>query len=145
MLYKHGKYKTKLYNVYHSMLDRCLNEKSKVYKHYGSRGIKVFDEWLKDFSNFYNWAIGNGYKEGLSIDRIDVNGNYEPSNCRWVTQKEQNINKRNNKRYTYNSQTKTLTEWCRDLNINYERTRSRIRMGWDFEKAIKEVIKNGIK
>lgn len=85
---KHGKSDSKLYSIYSNMKDRCLNPNNHAYKHYGGRGIKINKEWLKDFKYFFEWSINNGYKEGLSIDRIDVNGGYEPSNCRWVTLSE---------------------------------------------------------
>ena len=85
--------RTKLYNVWASFKNRCSNEKSKPYKNYGGRGIIVCDEWKNDFKLFYDWAFANGYKEGLSIDRIDNDGNYEPSNCRWTNWSEQALNK----------------------------------------------------
>lgn len=95
--FKHGLKNTKLYDVWEGMKQRCSNPKHTGYKYYGARGIKVCKEWKDNFKIFYEWATNNGYKQGLSIDRIDVNGDYTPSNCRWVTMAEQNKNKRKNK------------------------------------------------
>lgn len=93
----HNLSKTKLYKRWVKMKYRCYNTNSKDYKYYGGRGIKVCDEWKNDFIAFYNWSIKNGYKEDLTIDRINVDGDYEPSNCRWATWKEQANNKRTNR------------------------------------------------
>ena len=95
---KHNKSFTPLYKIWRCMKQRCYYSKNISYRYYGERGIKICDEWLNDFEPFYNWAITNGYKEGLSIDRINVDGNYEPSNCRWATAKEQANNRRPRKR-----------------------------------------------
>ena len=94
---KHGGRWTKLYMVWDSMRSRCFTVSNKDYESYGGRGITVCNEW-NDFSAFREWALTNGYKEGLSIDRIDNDGNYEPSNCRWATAHEQRINQRPRKR-----------------------------------------------
>ena len=91
---KHGKTNTLLYEVWKSMKARCNNLNNKRYSSYGGRGITVCDEWRESFQAFYDWAMINGYREGLSIDRIDNDGNYEPSNCRWATASEQQKNKR---------------------------------------------------
>lgn len=94
---KHGLSNTKLYHIYNKMRARCYNSQNKDYKYYGGKGISIHEEWLHSetgFITFYNWSYANGYIEGLSIDRIDSNGSYEPSNCRWVTTSE-NIAKRN--------------------------------------------------
>lgn len=92
---KHGMTNTHLYGAWSGMIERCYNIKHKKYKNYGGRGIKVCDEWRNSFESFYKWAINNGYMEGLTIERIDVNGNYEPSNCTYITNREQYYNKTN--------------------------------------------------
>lgn len=133
---KHNLCNHKLYSIWHQMKDRCYYEKYKSYKDYGGRGIIVCDEWKDNFQTFYDWAINNGYKDKLTIDRIDTNGNYEPSNCRWATYKEQQNNKRNNYLITYNGKTHTLTEWSELLDINTQTLRSRICLNnWSIERA----------
>lgn len=96
----HRQSRTRLYNIYYSMKKRCYKENDEHYKYWGARGIKMCDEWLgkEGFVHFYEWAMANGYADDLSIDRIDVDGNYEPSNCRWATPYEQVHNRRISKK-----------------------------------------------
>lgn len=112
---------------------RCYNLNQVGYKNYGARGIKICDEWLdKDngFINFYNWATNNGYRDDLSIDRIDNNGDYEPNNCRWSTSKSQSNHKRNNKYITYRGQQHTIAEWSDLTGLSYHLIWNRLKRGW---------------
>ena len=92
---------------------RCYREENHNYKDYGGRGITVCDEWRTSYKNFYDWSLSNGYTDGLSLDRIDNNGNYEPSNCRWATRFEQASNTRRNVFYTIGKETHILSQWAR--------------------------------
>lgn len=132
----HGKSKTKLYDVWREMRRRCSKEKDLSYQYYGARGISVCDEWDSNYENFYNWAIKSGYSEGLEIDRIDVDGDYSPSNCRWVTRKEQMNNISRNRYVTIRKNTKTLSQWGELFNINPQTLWSRLCNGWDSITAL---------
>lgn len=138
---KHGLDGTKLYHVLNAMKHRCYSKKNKSYHHYGGRGITICDEWLNDPREFVNWANENGYEHGLTIDRINVNGNYEPSNCRWVTPKRQGNNTRVNVNITFNGETHTLHEWSEILGIPYQTLHYRVRIAkWDIEKALTKPV-----
>lgn len=128
----------RLYSIHNSMIERCYDENSKSYKDYGQRGISVCDEWKEEdgFVNFYEWAYKNGYTDELTIDRIDVNGNYEPSNCRWVTMKVQNNNRRNNVHIEYNGMVKTISEWADYAGLKYSCLHARLSRGWSIEKSL---------
>ena len=139
---KHGLRYTRVYKIWLAILQRTGNEKNTDYELYGGRGITVCDEWKNDFMAFYNWAMENGYQENLTIDRIEVNGNYEPSNCRWSTQKEQCNNTRRNRRITLNGKTMTLKQWEEETGINSTLITARIdRLGWSEERALTEPVK----
>lgn len=116
-----GLYKTRIYQIWRSMKSRCYHKSNFSYKYCGLKGIKVCEDWLgeKGFINFYNWAMSNGYTDNLTIDRIDNNGNYEPSNCRWVTMKEQENNRTNNVYLKINGKTQTIAQWRDELNLSY--------------------------
>lgn len=132
----HGQRHNKIYKIWESMKRRCNSEKSQRYACYGGRGIKYTPEWEK-FEGFYDWAVSSGYVEGLSLDRINPDGNYEPNNCRWIPLKEQAYNKTNSVKFTYNGTTKCLSEWANIYDIPYERLYQRIfKLGYSFEEAI---------
>lgn len=126
----------KLYQTWIGMKRRCNSPNCHAYSQYGKRGIKICEKWEKDFISFYEWSINNGYHENLSIDRIDVNGNYEPSNCRWANAKEQQRNRRNSKLIQFKGKKVCLTELAEKFNINISTLRNRIRRKWPIEKAL---------
>lgn len=137
---KHGLHNEKLYNTWKCIRQRCNNKNNPSYKNYGGRGITICNEW-NDFKNFYDWALNNGYKENLTIDRINNNKGYSPENCRWADKTTQSNNKRNNRNYTYNNETHTMGEWAKILNVNYWALRSRLDRGWDIKKALETEYK----
>lgn len=126
---------SRLENIYYKMLRRCYNSNDQDFLRYGGRGISVCDEWQQSFNNFRSWALDNGYQEDLTIDRIDVNGNYEPSNCRWATRKEQSNNTRRTKKYNFNGGLYTASEIADMIGINYGTLKSRLRNGMDIYTA----------
>lgn len=130
----------RLCKIWNCMLDRCYNENNEHYKHYGQRGIIVCDEWKNSFESFVNWAIENRYAENLTIDRIDVNGNYCPENCRWVTMAEQANNKRTNIFITYNGKTQNIAQWSKELNIKRGCLEQRYHKGWNVEDIFNPII-----
>lgn len=117
-----------LSKVYYSMRRRCGSPKDHNFKHYGGRGIVVCEEW-KTIEPFLKWAINSGYQHGLTIERINNDGNYEPSNCRWATQKEQKTNHRRNRHFEINGEKMILTYWCERYNIDLGTVRYRIKKG----------------
>ncbi len=128
-----------LYDCWRNIKRRCYNNNTEDYKNYGGRGIEVCEEWKKDYIPFLEWALENGFEEGLTIDRIDNSGNYEPNNCRWITQKEQLRNRRNTRFIEYNGVTKTISEWADDLGIHRATFNKRVKR-WGIKKAIEEPI-----
>lgn len=133
---KTKKIRRKLQKVFRSMMYRCYNEDNHVYKYYGGKGIRICDEWTESFDNFYHWALLNGYREGLSIDRINVNGNYSPENCRWATMKEQARNRTNTVLVEYNGKKMTLREWSEELNISLSTITKRKHNGYSDKEII---------
>lgn len=117
------------------MKQRCLNPNLAAYKNYGARGILVCEEWM-EFVPFYEWAKESGYKPSLTLDRIDVDGDYEPSNCRWITLAEQQINKRTNVLVCCRGETRCVAEWSRISGVSEDRISRRLLSGWGEEDAI---------
>lgn len=127
--------KKRIMSIFNGMKQRCNNPNNPNYKYYGGRGIRVCEEWIKSPNLFYEWAITHGYAENLTIDRIDNDGNYEPSNCRWVTKEEQAYNKRNTIIITYNGVSHTVLEWSRITGIDKKVLAKRYNNGYT-EKEI---------
>lgn len=140
---RHGEEGTRLYKIWQQMKYRCSNSPSNNhYDNYAARGITVCDEWANDYSTFAEWARQNGYSDELTIDRIDVNGNYEPSNCRWATMAEQNRNKTTTFYVTIDGETKCLKDWAREFGIKYSTVQMRIERGWKVEDALTAPIRS---
>jgi len=129
-----------LYGLWKNMIGRCENPNHPKYYLYGNRGITVCKEW-HDFWSFAKWSEGiGGRPDGYTIDRIDNDGNYEPSNCRWATQAEQSINKSSNLLIEYHGETKTLKEWSDILDMSWDVLHNRLRKGWSVERAFTEKV-----
>lgn len=138
----HGMTGTRIYRIRSGMIARCYKENATSYPKYGAKGITVCDEWLGEngFINFYNWAMENGYKDNLTLDRINPKGNYEPSNCRWATYKEQANNTKATVFLTYNGETKPASEWAEIVGISQSAITHRKRKGWTDEECL--TVKN---
>jgi hypothetical protein len=141
---KNGK-RSKLYRVWANMKDRCFNTNSCNYSNYGARSISMDNDWVNSYETFHNWAMITGYMEGLSIDRIDNDGNYEPYNCKWSTIKEQSMNRRTNHVVEYENSKYTIGELSEKFNINLSTLSSRINRGYSVEQAISKETNKGIK
>jgi len=138
---KHGLSKSKIYHVWLSMKERCNKENNKSYKNYGAKGIKVCEEWNNSFSSFYDFSISNGYKEGLSIDRINSDLGYYPENCRFVTAKEQNRNYSRNHMITYNNETLCLSDMADKYNVKRCTVLFRLKSGKNLDEVFSKIDK----
>lgn len=133
--------RTRLQSIFSHIKDRCYNSNFKDYKNYGGRGICICEDWYtphshNGFRTFKKWAIENGYQDNLTIDRIDVNKGYSPKNCRWVSMKVQQNNKRNNRLITYNGKTQTIAKWCEELNLPFSTVKNRLNRKLPAEKVL---------
>ena len=136
----HGMTHTPLYQVWSRMKGCTSSSTHQDFKYYGALGVKLCPEWEK-FENFYEWAISNGYRRVLTIDRMDTHGDYSPDNCRWITLSAQQGNRRNCHMVTLNGKTQCLSYWCKELGINWYTVYSRLKKGWSYEQALMTPIK----
>lgn len=139
--FKHGLTKTNIYKIWAGAKGRCYYESATGYYNYGKKGIKMCEDWKNNFISFYNWSMENGYTQGLTLDRIDRLGDYEPNNCRWVTRHEQSMNTSRNRNITAFGETKTVYDWLLDPRCKVK-THSdihyRLKAGWEPEKVISQ-------
>ena len=133
---KHGLRHTRLYRIWLQMKNRCFNKKTGRYCDYGARGITVCDEWRNDFKEFYDWAMSNGYSDELTIDRINNDGNYEPTNCRWVDAKTQARNSRHCHYLTFEGETHSISEWSEIKGLTTQCIANRLNYGWSVERTL---------
>lgn len=134
---KHGMSGTRIYKTWNNMRSRCNNPKATKYYLYGGKGIEVCKEWKESFESFYYWSMENGYQENLSIDRIDGEEDYSPSNCRWATNKEQANNTTQNHYLTFKGETHNVTQWAELIGVTPKCLSTRIERGWTVERALK--------
>lgn len=135
----------RLYRIWIGVKTRCYNTNSANYKYYGAKGIIVCNEWLHDFQAFYDWAIANGYKDGLTLDRKDNSKGYSPENCKWSTMKEQAQNTSQTIKISCNGETKTISEWSDITGIPKNVIKQRIKKGWDIKKALESPLRRTLK
>lgn len=139
---KHGMWNTRLYHCWQHMKQRCDgtgNEANR--KRYHDRGITICDEWYNSFETFMEWALNNGYKENLTLDRINVDGNYEPSNCRWADALTQMNNVTTNRYIEYKDKTMTMAEMAREYGIKYSTLQTRLKRGWSIKRALETKVR----
>ena len=132
----HNMSRTNIYHVWRNMKARCDNPNNKEYHRYGGRGISVCDEWIDSFPAFYEWAKESGYEKGLTLDRINNDEGYSPSNCRWATWKQQSRNNCRNVMLTYNGKTQCMTDWSEELGISLDCIKKRYRTGKPIEVVL---------
>ena len=131
----------RLYQIWANMKCRCNNQNHGRYEKYGGRGIIICEEW-DDFENFYEWSMENGYQDDLTIERIDNDGSYESSNCKWITKEFQTKNRSICYMVAINGETKTVLEWCEIFNLNYNTFNTRhSTYGWGVVKALTTPVK----
>ena len=134
---RHGDSHKRLYNIWHEMRRRCYSKSKKEYDSYGGRGIGMCDEWRNSYIAFRDWALANGYQDDLTIERMDVNQGYSPSNCTWIPFERQAYNKQNSFFIEYNGVRKTITEWSREVDIHRNTLTHRLtNLHWTVHDAL---------
>ena len=136
----HGGRRTRLYNIWNNMKQRCINPHGTMFEYYGGRGIAVCPDWLASFSTFQHWALSAGYTDDLTLDRIDSDKDYCPENCRWIPMCEQSKNRRNIHQLTFNGKTMSVTEWGKITGFGYQVIKDRLLHGWTVERTLTEPI-----
>lgn len=136
----HGERFSRLYRIWGAMKYRCYNPSAAHYANYGGRGIKVCAEWKRSFPAFQKWALENGYSDGLSIDRIDVDAGYSPGNCRWVDETTQARNKRSNRNLIFRGKNQSVAAWADETGIPAQTIYHRLDSGWLVERALTEPV-----
>lgn len=140
---KHGKRKERIYHIWKGITQRCNNPNQPAYPKYGGRGITVCKEWEQSFEAFYKWSMENGYNDTLTIERINVNGNYCPENCCWADYKTQQNNRTNNRLITFGGKTKTLAQWSETTGISSSALLYRIKSGWSMADVLQTPLQQG--
>lgn len=140
----HGKSNSKTYIVWRNMITRCTTPSNENYPYYGARGISICQEWIKDFQAFYDYVsqLERFGEKGMTLDRIDADGNYEPGNLRWATPKEQNRNVRRNRLITFNGKTQCSAAWAEETGLKRATIENRLNLGWSAEKALTTPVKS---
>lgn len=143
--WSHRQSGTRLYAIWAGMKTRCLNPNSSSYEHYGARGISLCSDWL-EFESFHEWAIANGYKRNLTIERVDVDGDYSPENCTWIPRAQQSANRRptmkNSRLIAFQGRTKTLTQWAAKVGLHPGTLSGRLANGWPVERALTTPVRS---
>jgi len=137
--------KERLYEIWKNMKRRCYDKTNKRYENYGGKGVSVCEEWKNDYLVFRKWAFSKGYNENLTIDRIDVNGDYEPSNCKWSTLAEQMNNQTKNRFLTYRGKTMTMSQWADYLGLTYGAINHRVQRNWSMERIVNTPMRKRLK
>lgn len=132
----HHQSKSRLYRIWTGMKNRCYNAKQDNYRYYGMRDITVCAEWRDNFEAFYRWAMSSGYNDKMTLDRVDVDREYSPLNCRWATTQEQSLNRTDNRKITYCGKSQTLKEWSDETHIAYSCLLYRLNHGWSVDDAL---------